>query len=743
MAKTVDMFSGEIKPVSFATALSERYLSYALSTIVSRSLPDVRDGLKPVHRRLLYAMHELGLASNGSYKKCARVVGDVIGKFHPHGEVAVYDAMVRLAQDFSVRYPMVDGQGNFGSIDGDNAAAQRYTECKLTQVAEALLDGINQNAVDFRPTYDNSDQEPVILPGAFPNLLANGTSGIAVGMATNIPPHNVDEICSALIHLIKHPNARIGSLLDYMPGPDFPTGGEVVESRETIENAYSTGRGSIRIRARWEVEKLKNATWQIVVHEIPYQVSKSKLIEQIASLMEEKKLHLLDDVHDESDTKLRIVLTPKTRNIEPAALMELLYQHSAMETRFGINLNVVDKDQIPRVMNLRELLQAFLDHQLEVLVRRKKFRLQHIENRLEILGGYLIVYLNLDEVIRIIRKEDEPKPKLMQKFKLTENQADAILNMRLRNLRKLEEMQIKQETKDLEDERAGIKKLLKSEDLQWQAVSDVIKGIKDKFGAKHPVLGKRRTVFGDAPSAVVIPMPQMEKEPVTIVCSAGGWIRCMKGHIESGKDIKYKEGDEEKFILPAQSTDKITAFASNGKFYTLDVSKLPSGRGFGEPIRLSIEIPQEHDLVSLFVHDPNRMLLMVSNDGRGFVVKEEEVVAQTKNGKQVLNLPEGGKAVACVPAVGDSVAIVGENRKLLIIDAEEVPVMTRGRGVMLQKYKDGGATDAIIFNKKDGLNWTTAGKPKQESDIRAYIGKRGQAGRIVPRGFPQSGKFKD
>ena len=742
MAKSADLFSGDIKNIPFSEALSQRYLSYALSTIVSRSLPDVRDGLKPVHRRLLYAMHELGLSSNGGYKKCARVVGDVIGKFHPHGEVAVYDAMVRMAQDFSMRYPMVDGQGNFGSVDGDNAAAQRYTECKLTPVAEMMLQGIREDAVDFRPTYDSSDSEPVVLPGVFPNLLANGTSGIAVGMATNIPPHNVGELCSALLHLIKHPNARVGSLLEYVKGPDFPTGGEIVESPEVIETAYSTGKGSFRVRARWEVEKLKNGTWQIAVYEIPYQVSKSKLIEQIAALMEEKKLHFLDDVHDESDAKIRIVLTPKSRNIEPAVLMEALYQQTDMETRFGLNMNVVDRNQVPRIMNLREILLAYLEHQKDVVLRRKKFRLTHIENRLEILAGYLIVYLNLDEVIKIIRNEDEPKPKLMTRFKLTEVQAEAILNMRLRNLRKLEEKQIRQETKDLEEEQSAIKRLLKNEDLQWQAVADVVRDIKDKFGDKY-VHGKRRSIFGDPPKAVVIPIAQVEKEPVTVVCSSGGWIRCMKGHIANSDELKYKDGDGEKFILPCQSTDKITLFASNGKFYTLDVAKLPSGRGFGEPVRLSIDIPQEHDLLSLFVHDPNRSLLMLSSDGRGFIVKEQDVVAQTKNGKQVLNLPDNEKAVACAVANGEWVAIVGDNRKMVIFETSEIPVMNRGRGVILQKYNGGRATDAQTFQKKDGLVWISRGKPVVETDLRGWIGKRGQSGRMVPRGFPQSNKFKD
>ncbi len=742
MAKSADLFSGEIKNVPFAEALSERYLSYALSTIVSRSLPDVRDGLKPVHRRLLYAMHELGLSASGGYKKCARVVGDVIGKYHPHGEVAVYDAMVRMAQDFSMRYPLVDGQGNFGSIDGDNAAAQRYTECKMTPIAEALLQGIRENAVDFRPTYDSSDAEPTVLPGLFPNLLANGTSGIAVGMATNIPPHNAGEICSALLHLIKHPNARIGSLLEFMPGPDFPTGGEIVESAETIENAYATGRGSLRTRARWKLEKLKNGTWQIVVYEIPYQISKSKLIEQVAALMEEKKLHFLDDIHDESDTEIRLVLTPKSRNIEPEALMESMFQSTDLETRFGINMNVVDAKQVPRVMNLRELLQSFLDHQKQVLIRRKKFRLEHIDSRLEILAGYLIVYLNLDEVIKIIRKEDEPKPKLMIRFKLTDTQADAILNMRLRNLRKLEEMQIKQETADLESERAAIRKLLKNEELQWQAVADIVKNIRDKFGDKY-VHGKRRSIFGHPPSGVVIPMLAIEKEPVTVVCSAGGWIRSMKGHITQTAELKYKEGDAEKFILPAQSTDKIIIFASNGKFYTLDVAKLPSGRGFGEPIRLSIEISQDHDLVNMFIHNPSRELLVLSSDGRGFTVMESDVLAQTKNGKQVLNLPEHEKAVACTVADGDMVAVVGQNRKMLIFEKSEIPQMTRGRGVMLQKYKDGRASDIAVFDKSKGLEWHSRGKPVIETKLLDWMGKRGQSGRMVPRGFSQICKFKD
>ncbi len=742
MSKTADLFSSPIQPVAFSKALSERYLSYALSTIVSRSLPDVRDGLKPVHRRLIYAMLDLGLKPGSGYKKSARVVGDVIGKLHPHGDVAVYDSLVRLAQDFSLRYPLIDGQGNFGSIDGDNAAAMRYTEARLTPVAEALLEGIYENAVDFRPTYDNSGEEPVILPGAFPNLLANGISGIAVGMATNIPPHNAGEICGALLHLIKHPNARIGSLLEHIQGPDFPTGGEIVESAEAIEAAYATGKGSFRTRARWTVEKLKNGTWQIAVHEIPYQVSKSKLIEQIALQLQEKKLHLLDDVQDESAENLRIIFVPKSRNTDPEVLMESLFQSTDLETRFAMNMNVVDSQQVPRVMNLREILQAFLDHQKIVLLRRKQFRLDHIVNRLELLAGYLLVYLNLDEVIKIIREEDEPKPRLIKRFKLSDVQAEAILNMRLRSLRKLEEKQIREETKALQEEESGIKKLLKSEDLQWQAVGDSIKLIREKFGDKYSI-GKRKTKFGKAPSAIVIPIAQVEKEPVTVICSAQGWIRCMKGHQIESKDIKFKEGDEGRFVIPAQSTDKLTLFASNGRFYTLNIDKLPSGRGFGEPVRLMFDLPQEHNIIQILCHDSLRKLLVVSSDGRGFLVAESDVVAQTKNGKQVLNLADGAKAVACVPANGDSVAVVANNRKLLIFDIAELPEMGRGRGVILQKIKDGDVADAAVFNKKDGLKWSIGGKEKIEANIKDYIGKRAQSGRIAPKGFPQSNKFND
>ena len=734
--------AGEIRDVRLVDALSDRYLSYALSTIMSRSLPDVRDGLKPVHRRLLYAMRQLRLAPDQSFKKSARVVGDVIGKFHPHGEQAIYDALVRLAQDFALRYPLVDGQGNYGNIDGDNAAAMRYTEARMTEVATLLLEGIDEDAVDFRPTYDGEGDEPAVLPAAFPNLLANGAQGIAVGMATSIPPHNAAELCDALLHLIKFPNATVDKLVGLVPGPDFPTGGLLVEARETIVEAYRTGRGSFRLRARWEVEKVKGGGYQIVVTEMPYQVPKSRLIEKIAELLTNRKLAMLGDIRDESAADVRLVLEPKSRNVEPEVLMESLFRQTDLEVRVGLNLNVLDADHTPRVMSLREALQAFLDHRHVVLCRRTEHRLEKIAHRLEVLEGYLVAYLNLDEVIAIIREADEPKKELMRRFKLTEVQAEAILNMRLRSLRKLEEIEIRKEHKALSAEQADLKDLMKKEKRRWKAIADQIQEVKKSFGPKTEI-GRRRTELGDVPSEVVIPLEAVvEREPVTVLCSAKGWVRAMKGHQEDVSDAKYKEGDRARFVVQAMTTDKLILFATNGRFYTIGADKLPGGRGFGEPVRLMIDLPNDQDIIGLGVYHPEVKLLVASSDGRGFVVAMEEVVAQTKAGKQVLNVSGDVEAAVCAPVMGDHVAVIGENRKLLIFPLEELPEMTRGRGVILQKYKDGGLSDAKTFALDEGLTWAAGpGRVRTETDLVAWLGKRAQAGRLPPHGFTKSNKF--
>ncbi len=744
--------AGEVRDVRLVEALSDRYLSYALSTIVSRSLPDVRDGLKPVHRRILYAMRELRLNPDQGYKKAARVVGDTMGQYHPHGDQSIYDALVRLAQDFAQRYPLVDGQGNFGNIDGDSAAAMRYTEARMTSVAMALLEGIDEDTVDFRQTYDGESEEPVVLPAAFPNLLANGAQGIAVGMATSIPPHNVGEVCDALLHLIKHPKARIDKLVELIPGPDFPTGGELVDERATIVEAYKTGRGAFRLRARWEVEKIKGGGYQIVVTEMPYQVQKSRLVEKIAELMDARKLILLGDVHDESTADVRLVLTPKSRNVEPEVLMESLFRQTDLEVRIGLNMNVLDKANTPRVMDLREVLQAFLDHRLEVLERRTRFRLEKIAARLEILDGYLVVYLNIDEVIRIVREEDEPKEVLMATFDLTEVQANAVLNMRLRALRKLEEEGIRKEHQELSAEQKELKALMKDEGRRWKVVGKQVQYIRDTFGAKTE-LGRRRCVIGEPPAEVIVPLEAViEREAVTVLCSDKGWIRAMKGHLEEGENgnggakqsaPKYKEGDRGRFQLKAFTTDKLLIFATNGRFYTVGVDKLPGGRGFGDPIRLIVDLPKDEDIVAVLVHTPGQKLLVASADGRGFVVPADEVLAQTKNGKQALNLGSGVEAACCSVVEGDSVAVVGENRKLIIFPLEELPEMTRGRGVILQRYKDGGLSDAKTFTLDEGLTWQQgAGRTRTETDLLAWVGKRAQAGRLAPRGFPRSNKFQ-
>jgi topoisomerase-4 subunit A len=735
---------GPIEPVNLRDALEERYLAYALSTIMGRALPDVRDGLKPVHRRILYAMRDLRLNPASAHKKCAKVVGEVMGNYHPHGDQAIYDALVRLAQDFSVRYPMVDGQGNFGSIDGDNAAAMRYTESRMTEVAEALLDGIDEDTVDFRPTYDETNKEPVVLPAAFPNLLANGSSGIAVGMATNIPPHNADELCAAALHLIKHPNATVEKLVDFMPGPDFPTGGVIVDSREQIVEAYKTGRGSFRIRAKWVKEELGRGGYQIVITEIPYQVQKNKLEAAIADLIIQKKLPLLDDIRDESAEDIRLVLVPKSRTVDPVILMEQLFRLTDLETRFGLNMNVLSGGQIPNVLSVREVLQQWLEHRIEVLVRRSNFRLKKIEHRLEVLDGYLIAYLNIDEVIRIVRFEDDPKAKLIAKFKLTEVQADAILNLRLKSLSKLEEMEIKAEHDRLSGERRDLQKLLKSDDLQWQKVADQIKATRDTY-SKKTALNRRRTSFADAPNIDIdLDAALIEKEPITVILSEKGWIRALKGHQDDLAKVDFKQGDKLKRGLKAHTTDKILLFATNGKFYTLEASALPGGRGHGEPLRLMVDIEQNHDFAEAFIHQSDRKLLVASSGGYGFVVPESEVVAATRKGKQVLNVSEPDEARLVVPVDGDHVAVVGENRKLLIFRLSELNEMTRGKGVILFRSRDGGISDVRVFAKSDGLTWLdSAGRTftLEWRELKDWVGLRAQTGRMVPRGFPKSNRF--
>ena len=729
-----------IRPVGLAEALSERYLSYALSTITARSLPDVRDGLKPVHRRLLHAMRQLKLDPETGFKKCARVVGDVIGKYHPHGDTAVYDALVRLAQEFAVRYPLVDGQGNFGNIDGDNAAAMRYTEARLTAVAAALLEGIDQDTVDFRATYDGEEEEPVVLPARFPNLLANGATGIAVGMATSIPPHNAGELCAVLLHLLKRPQATVATLVEKIPGPDFPTGGILVEPRDSIVEAYRTGRGSFRLRARWAVERLGRGQYQVVVTEIPYQVPKARLIEKIAGLMEARKLVLLADVRDESAETVRLVLEPKSRTVEPGTLMESLFRLTDLEVRVSLNLNVLDGQGIPRVMSLREALQAFLDHRHTVLVRRSRFRLEVIARRLDVLGGYLVVFLNLDEVIRIIRHEDEAKPALMKRFRLNDTQAEAILNMRLRALRKLEEIAIRKELEALTAEQADLAALLESEPRRREMLAAEIKDIRATFGEKTE-LGRRRTEIGEPPDEIVVPAEALvEREPITVLCSEKGWIRAVKGH-GNGTESKYKEGDRERFVVRAETTDKLVVFGTNGRFYTLGCDRLPRGRGFGEPLRLMIGLGNDQDVVAAFVHRGEGRLLVAASDGRGFLVEVAEVIAQTRQGKQVLNLGGGAEAAVCVAAVGDSVAVVGENRKLLLFALDELPVMTRGRGVILQRYRDGGMSDTKVFTRGAGLTWRSGERTRTHSELSDWLGKRGQSGRLPPTGFPRSNRF--
>ncbi len=785
-------------------AIGDRYLTYALSTIMHRALPDARDGLKPVHRRILYAMRELRLSSTGGFRKSAKISGDVMGNYHPHGDAAIYDAMARLAQDFAVRYPLVDGQGNFGNIDGDNPAASRYTEARMTAVAEALLEGLNENAVDFRDNYDGTLTEPVVLPATFPNLLANGSSGIAVGMATNIPPHNIAELCEACLHLIKTLDARDDTLLKYVPGPDFPTGGVVVEPAENIAQAYRTGRGSFRLRCRYEVEDLGRGQWQIVVTEIPYQVQKSKLIEKIAEVIQTKKVPILADVRDESAEDIRLILEPRSKNVDPEVLMGMLYRNSDLEVRFSLNMNVLIDGVTPKVCSMKEVLRAFLDFRQEVLIRRSKHRMDKIDHRLEVLQGLITAFVNLDRVIEIIRYDDDPKAALMYEdwsrphqetlrralheaeyvsplkgvdvdsltliadeearatgvlaesgearaiphsFKDRENglsdvQAEAILNMRLRSLRRLEEEALIKERDTLMEERAGLEDLLDSETLQWQSIADQLREVKKTFGKDYEY-GARRTLIEEAPEVEDVPIEAMiDREPITVVCSQMGWIRAMTGHIDLTRELKFKDGDAPRFMFHAETTDKLLAFGSNGRFYTVSAANLPGGRGMGEPLRLMVDLPNEAEIVDLFIHQPGRKLLVASSAGDGFVVPEDDVLAQTRSGKQVLNVKDGVRAQVCQPVRGDHVACVGENRKVLVFALDELPEMGRGKGVRLQKYKDGGLSDATTFTLAEGLSWLDpAGRTRTETELVEWTGKRASAGRMAPRGFPRDNTF--
>ena len=736
------------KPIPFITteplsrAIGERYLQYALSTIMHRALPDARDGLKPVHRRILYAMRELKLAANSGFRKSAKISGDVMGNYHPHGDAAIYDAMARLAQDFNVRYPLVDGQGNFGNIDGDNPAASRYTEARLTKIAQSLMEGLSENAVDFQENYDGTLTEPIVFPASFPNLLANGASGIAVGMATNIPPHNLDELISACIHLVKAPNARDETLMDYIPGPDFPTGGIIVEPYDNILDAYRTGRGSFRLRSKWIEEKLDRGQWQIVISEIPYQVQKSKLIEKIAELINNKKIPILADVRDESTDEIRIILEPRTKMIDPSILMETLFKQTDLETRFSLNLNVLIDGRTPKVCSLKEVLNSFLQHQKDVLIRRSKFNLEKIDHRLEVLEGYIVAFLNLDRVIEIIRNENDPKLTLITEFELSDTQAEAILNMRLRSLRKLEEIELRKEHEVLLIERANLEDLLNDETIQWKKISSQLRETQKLFG-KNNENGKRRSEFAEAIEFEDVPIEAMiEREPITIVCSEMSWIRAMKGHIDLKQDLKFRDGDTDKFLFHAESTDKISIFATNGRFYTLSCSQLPGGRGMGEPLRLMLDIPNDVDIVDVFVTKENRKFLVASSKGDGFIISETETNAQTKNGKQILNLKDGAKAIVCKTLNGDHIACIGENRKMLIFPISDLPEMTRGKGVRMQKYKDGGLSDASTFNISSGLSWRDpADRQRTETKLEDWISKRASSGRMAPRGFPRDNKF--
>jgi topoisomerase-4 subunit A len=740
---SISPYTGDIKDLKITNALEERYLSYALSTILSRSLPDVRDGLKPVHRRLLFAMRELKLNPKNGFKKCARVVGDVIGKYHPHGDVAVYETLVRLAQDFSLRYPLIEGQGNFGNIDGDNPAAMRYTEARLTELSEVLMEGLDQNAADFKPTYDGSEEEPVVFPCLFPNLLANGSNGIAVGMATSIPPHNLEELIHGLVHLISNPGATVQELVQFIKGPDFPTGGILVESQANILQAYETGKGSFRLRAAYEIEQIQGGSYQIVITQIPYQVQKTKLIQKIADIIENKKIPLLIDIRDESSEDIRIILIPKTKQTDPLQLMESLFKQTELEVRYPLNMNVVD-GMTPKLMSLKEVLQAYLNHRLEVLVRVNTHRLSQINNRLEILNGLLIVYLNLDEIIRIIREEDEPKQVMMEKWSLSDLQAESILNTRLRSLRKLEEIQIRTELEDLLGQKEKIEKILSTPKLQWKEIEKSLTSLIKKFGKETP-LGKRRSLFSDLPEVEILSQEMyIEKEQITIILSHKGWIRSFKGHeIQKDDSLKYKEGDSEKFILQAYTTDKIIFFSNLGKSYTLVGDKFPKGRGFGESINLLFDFKPDETAIGIYTFQEADQYLIASDAGRGFMIEASELLSSTKNGKNILSLDDQQNALCCLKQTHEWVATIAENRKILIFNTSDIPKMQRGKGVTLQKMINCKMNDIRFLDLSLGLKWKSGERIRHETDLIPWTGKRAQTGRLAPTGFPRSNRFDE
>jgi topoisomerase-4 subunit A len=747
MAKAVSPPPAPSAPieVGLREALEERYLAYALSTIMGRALPDARDGLKPVHRRILYAMHILKLDPAAAFKKCAKIVGDVMGSFHPHGDQAIYEALVRLAQDFSSRYPLVEGQGNFGNIDGDNAAAYRYTEARLTEVARLLLEGIDEDAVDFRDNYSGDTKEPIVLPAAIPNLLANGAQGIAVGMATSIPPHNVAELCDAALYLIAHPKATSEQLLQFAPGPDFPTGGVIIDTPEQIAETYRSGRGSFRVRARWIREDAARGVWAAVVTEIPYGVQKSRLIEQLATLLNDKKAPLLAEVRDESSEDVRIVLEPRSRTVEPATLMESLFKLSELEARASMNMNVLVDGVVPRVVGLGEALRQWLDHRRDVLLRRSRHRLGQIERRLEMLAGMMIVFLNLDAVIRIIREEDDPKAALVARFKLSEAQVNYILDTRLRALRRLEEMELKREQADLKKEKSDIDELINEEKRQWQTIAIQIRDVKKRYGPDTK-LGRRRTTFEAAPDVVIGDLSEalVEREPVAIVVSKKGWIRALKGRLEDSSSLVFKGDDELRTSFPAETISKILVVATNGKAFTLEASKLPGGRGHGEPIRLLADLDEGADIAAVFVYQPGAKALIATTDGRGFIVGHNEMLSATRKGKAVLIVETPAEAAVVTPADGDHIVTIGQNRKMLIFPIAQAPEMARGKGVRLQRYKDGGLADARVFTLKNGLVWRDSSLRQwtvPASELKDWIGNRAEAGRLPPKGFPKSNKF--
>ncbi|MBS7699488.1 MULTISPECIES: DNA topoisomerase IV subunit A [unclassified Chelatococcus] len=748
MGKPVDPPDDDgVESVGLKDALEERYLAYALSTIMHRALPDARDGLKPVHRRILHGMRLLRLEPGAAFKKSARVVGDVMGQFHPHGDQAIYDALVRLAQDFAQRYPLVDGQGNFGNIDGDSAAAMRYTEARLTEVARLLLQDIDEDAVDFRDTYDEANREPVVLPAAFPNLLANGSQGIAVGMATSIPPHNAAEICDAALYLISHKDATSDQLLTFVQGPDLPTGGIIIDDRDSIAEAYRTGRGSFRVRARWHREETGRGGWIAVVTEIPYGIAKARLIEKIAELLQEKKLPLVADVRDESAEDIRVVFEPRSRTVDDTLLMESLFRLTELDSRVSLNMNVLTSGQVPKVLGLAEVLREWLDHRRDVLQRRSRHRHAVIERRLEILNGLLIVYLDLDRVIKIIREEDEPKAELIKVFTLTDVQAEAILNTRLRSLRRLEEMELKRELESLTTEKADIEALLASEPTQWKRVTQEIRAVRKTFGPETP-LGRRRTTFATPPAASDIDLTEamVEREPITVVISEKGWIRALKGLVSDLSGLQFKGDDRLKLSLATETTAKILVFSTNGKVFTLDAAKLPGGRGYGDPIRLMVDLDDGADIVTAVAFQPDTKLLVASHEGRGFLVKSEDLTGNTRKGKQLLNVDATGRLALVTPAEGTHIAVIGENRKMLVFPITQAPEMTRGRGVRLQKYRDGGLSDGKVFNLADGLTWKDSSDRTwtvSETDLRDWVGNRAEAGRLPPKGFPKNNRFGD